>query len=81
MDLLDKILEEIHLSEAKRTGVRRDTRQQKVSRAIGSLAVSMAKRKGDPDYKKMKKYLDLYRKHKQKILRKYEARVKGQARK
>lgn len=79
MDLLENYLDQ--LNEAKRSGMRKDTRQQKISRAIGSLAVAMAKRKGDPDYKKMQKYLQLYRKHKQKVLRKYETRVRSQARK
>ena len=81
MGLLENYLQELNLDEAKRTGMRKDTRQQKVARAIGSLAVAMAKRKGDPDYKKMQRYLELYRKHKQKVLRKYENRVRSQARK
>lgn len=72
-------LEEIY--EAKQASTRRVTRGEKISRAIGSLAISMAKRRNDPDYKQMKKYLDLYRKHKSKIIKKYGPKVRSQARK
>lgn len=76
---LDNLLEEIH--EAKQASTSRVSRGAKISRATGSLAISKAKQENDPDYKQMKKYLDLYRKHKQKIIKKYGPKVRSQARK
>lgn len=69
------------VQEAKQASTQRVTRGEKISRAIGSLAVSMAKRQNDQDYKQMKKYLELYRKYKSRITRKYGPRVRSKARK
>jgi len=72
---LDEYLEEKSSSMVKMT------KQQKISRATGALAVGMAKKKGDPAYTQMIKYKTLYIKFKEKITAKYGPRVRSQARK
>ena len=49
-------------------------------RVAGSEAIRMAKRDNSPDYKKYKKYRDLYFKYKKKIEKKYGNRAKIAAR-
>jgi hypothetical protein len=47
----------------------------------GSMAARLAKDKNDPDYKKMIKYKTLWKKFKEKVMRKYAVRGKQAARK
>jgi hypothetical protein len=72
-----QVLEE---SSGKRTTMQRVTRQTKIDRAIGSLAVQYAKAKNDPLYKKFKKFKDKWMMFKQRIQDKYKARVRTAAR-
>lgn len=77
---LDLIIESC-MNEAKTTSQRRITRGEKISRAIGNLAVQQAKKNNDSMYKQYKKYKDLYKKFKAKIVKKYGPKVRSQARK
>ena len=48
------------------------SRQDKINRLSGALAVNIAKKKNDPDVKKLLKYKKLYFQFKEKINRKYK---------
>lgn len=78
-DLLDKTLLEIHL-EAKATSIVRVSRKEKVSRAIGTFAIQMAKEKNDPLYKRYEKFRKKYLDAKERIIKKYAPRVRSKAR-
>ena len=73
-----QVLEEA--SKTKRTTITKISRQTKIDRAIGSLAVQYAKAVNDPMYKKFKKYKDKWMKFKERIQAKYKARVRTAAR-
>ena len=78
-DLLDKTLLEIH-QEAKATSIVRVSRKEKVSRAIGTFAIQMAKEKNDPLYKRYEKFRRKYLDAKERIIKKYAPRVRSKAR-
>jgi len=80
--IIKKEMEKHVLEEAsgKRTSMSRITRQTKIDRAVGSLAVQYAKAKNDPLYKKFKKFKDKWMKFKERIQAKYKARVRTAAR-
>jgi hypothetical protein len=61
--------------------MRRIGRQEKLNRLGGSMAAQIAKDKNDPDFKKMIKYKTLWKKFKEKVMRKYSVRGKQAARK
>lgn len=83
-DILLLIKEEMQkevLDEAgKRTTVTRITRQTKIDRAMGSLAMQYARAVNDPMYKKFKKFKDKWMKYKERIQSKYGPRVRTAAR-
>lgn len=79
-DYLDRLMEDIVLSEAsKKTTFTKITRQTKIDRAIGSLATRLAKAHDDPMYKKMVKFRDKFFKYRLKIKTKYSPRVRTRA--
>jgi hypothetical protein len=60
-----------------RTSISRDT---KIKRAAGVLGTSMARHKNDPIYKRMVYFRDQYYKYREMIRKKYNPRVRSQAR-
>lgn len=80
MKYIDDYIDDLFLNEAKTTSQRRVTRGEKISRAIGSLAVQRAKKQNDSLYQLYKKHKDKYKDYKAKIIKKYGARVRSQAR-
>lgn len=80
MDIVDKYIDEL-LNEAKTTSQRKVTRGEKISRAIGNLAIQRAKKENDSLYKLYKKHKDKYKDLKAKLVKKYGPRVRSQARK
>jgi hypothetical protein len=84
-DMFDDIRREIQrefIAEGgtKKTSITRITRQTKIDRAAGNLATQYAKAKGDPLYKKMKKFKEKWLKFKKQIQSKYKTRVRTAAR-
>lgn len=77
MDIFDN--EEIN--ELLKMSMTRIDRQSKLDRLGGSMAARIAKDKNDPDYKKMIKYKNLWKKFKEKVMRKYKVRGTQAARK
>ena len=77
---MDDLTEEILANEAKRTSRTTVSRQTKIKRATGQLASSMARKRNDPLYQRMKKYRELYYKYRKMIHNKYGARVRSKAR-
>jgi hypothetical protein len=57
------------------------TRKTKIKRSQSQLSTGVAKQKGDPLYKMMKKYCDLCKKYREKIHKKYAGRTRSKARK
>ena len=80
IDLLDA-LEEEQIYEVLKMSMRRIGRKEKLARLGGSMAARLAKGKNDPDYKKMIKFKNLWKKYKKKVMRKYAVRGKQAARK
>lgn len=78
MSFLDNYL--LSLSEAKRTSRVKVTRKTKIKRATSQLASVAARKKGDPLYKQMIKYRELYYKYRSRVHRKYSPRVRQRAR-
>ena len=56
------------------------SRKTKIKRAQGQLSTSMARKKGDPLYKMMKKYCDMCKSYRTKVHKKYAGRTRSQAR-
>ncbi len=92
LDMDDDLLEQIAIEtmdfipddvmeEALKMSMRKVSRQEKLNRLGGSMAAGMAKKRKDPDYKKMIKYKTLWKKFKSKVMRKYANRGKMAARK
>lgn len=77
---MQELYEEI-LMEAKRTSITKNTRQAKISRAVGTLATSAARQKDDPLYRKMLFHKKKWKMYKERLMKKYSNRVKSQARK
>jgi ribosomal protein S17 len=77
--LVDDYLENLQ-EKAKRTTITRVTRDTKIKKAIGQLAVQLAKQQDDPLYKKMSKYKKKWKKYKEMIQKKYGPRVRVKAR-
>jgi len=61
--------------------VQKVTRQDKIKRLAGALAVNIAKKRNDPDVNKLLKYKKLYFQFKEKINRKYQNASSREARK
>ena len=68
-------------SMALKTTIRRETRQTKLDRLGGAMAVALAKEAGSSDYKKLKKFKTLWKKYKTKLMRIYGPRGRQAARK
>ena len=66
---------------ALKTSIRRETRQDKLDRLSGAMAVALAKQSGSADYKKLKKFKGLWKKYKAKLMRIYGPRGRQAARK
>ena len=78
---MKKEMEREILDEAgKRTTMTKITRQTKIERAKGNLAMQYAKATNDPMYKKFKKFKDKWMNYKEKIQAKYGPRVRTAAR-
>jgi len=56
------------------------SRKTKIKRSQGQLSTAMARKKGDPLYKMMKKYCDLCKKYREKVHKKYAGRTRSKAR-
>lgn len=63
------------------TSIRRETRQDKLDRLGGAMAVALAKEAGAADYKKLIKFKKLWKKYKEKLMRVYGPRGRQAARK
>jgi len=79
-NLYEQYLDELFLDERKTTSQTRVTRQAKIARDIGARAVRAGKTQNDTLYKRMTYHLELYKKFKNQLLKKYGSRVKMQAR-
>ena len=77
---MDELTEQVLIDEAKRTSRTTVSRQTKIKKATGQLASSMARKRKDPLYQRMKKYRELYYKYRSMIHKKYGARVRSKAR-
>lgn len=66
--------------EAKRTTTSKVSKKGKIKRHEGRLVSSAAKKSNDPMYKRMKYHKDKYMELKEKLKKKYEARVRAKAR-
>ena len=66
---------------ALKTTIRRETRQTKLDRLSGAMAVAMAKEAGSSDYAKLKKFKALWKKYKEKLMKIYGPRGRQAARK
>ena len=71
----------MNINETKKRSISSISREAKIKRATGALATSEAKRKNDPDYKRMIFHKNMWKKYKEKVMKKYSARVRAQARK
>jgi len=78
MSILDNYLHD--LNEAKKTSITKTTRKAKIKRATGQLATLQAKKSNDSLYKQMKKYCDMCKKYRERVHKKYAARVRSRAR-
>ena len=79
MTMLNDYLE--YVQEARKARSRSTiTRKTKIKRAQGQLSTSMARKKGDPLYKMMKKYCDMCKSYRTKVHKKYAGRTRSQAR-
>lgn len=86
--LIDKVIEEALKEDEKdekqeltEQGTIRITRQAKMARLGGGLAVGMAKKANDPMYAKMIKAKKMFKTFKKKIMQKYGMKGKTAARK
>jgi hypothetical protein len=68
------------INEVLKMSMTRIGRQEKLDRLGGSMAARLAKDKNDSDYKKMIKFKNLWKKYKEKVMRKYGMRGKQAAR-
>jgi len=66
---------------ALKTSISRNTRESKLNRLGGAMAVKAAIDANDPDVKKMKKYKHLWQQFKERVNRKYGSRGMVAARK
>jgi hypothetical protein len=67
------------LEEKKSTNIR-VTRQAKIAFYFGAFVILLQKTKNDSIYKRMSYHLELYKKFKRQLLKKYGSRVKQKAR-
>jgi hypothetical protein len=79
MDILESYLENLHEAARKQKGRVTVTRQTKVKRSQSQLSTAMARQKGDPQYKMMKRYCDLCKKYREMVHKKYAARNRSKA--
>lgn len=56
------------------------SRKTKIARSQGQLSTSMARKRGDPQYKMMKKYCDLCKKYRAAVHKKYAGRTRSASR-
>jgi len=56
------------------------SRKTKIKRAQGQLSTSMARKRGDPLYKMMKKYCDRCKDYRKKVHKKYAGRTRTASR-
>ena len=75
MEYIEDVLEA--RKQLTRTSI---TRKTKIKRSQGQLSTAMARKKGDPLYKMMKKYCDRCKDYRKKVHRKYAGRTRSQAR-
>lgn len=80
MTQLDPITEHILNEAPKKTSRTTIHRTTKIARATGQLASIEARRRGDPVYKRMVKYRELYFKYREMLHAKYGPRVRSKAR-
>ena len=78
MTILENYLNNIQ--EAKRTSVTKTTRKTKIKRATSQLASVEARKRNDSLYKQMKRYCDMCKKFRERVHKKYSARVRSRAR-
>lgn len=81
MNIIDSYLEDLQEASRKQKSRVNITRQTKIKRSQSQLSTAMARHKGDPQYKMMKKYCDLCKKYRDTVHKKYAARNRSAARK
>jgi len=81
MSIIDSYLENLQEGGNKQRSKVTVSRQTKIKRAQGQLSTSMARERGDAQYKLLKKYCDLCKKYREIIHKKYNARNLSKARK
>jgi len=74
-------LYKLFFQEVKRPTMSYIDRKSKIDREVGRLTHQVSKDKQDSLYKRMEFYRKKYMDYKQQILKKYQSRVKAQARK
>jgi hypothetical protein len=73
MNILDEYL--LYLQEGYRPSTIRRGRPQKLQATAGTLSVNLAKKKGDPMYKRMIFFKQMYKNNKGMLMRKYKTQA------
>lgn len=82
MTIIESYLETLHEAPRRKQKTRVTvTRKTKIKRSQSQLSTAMARKKGDPQYKMMKKYCDLCKKYREAVHKKYAGRTRSAARK
>lgn len=81
MTIVESYLEELQEAQRKQKSRHSVTRKTKIKRSQSQLSTAMARKKGDPQYKMMKKYCDLCKKYREAVHKKYAGRTRSAARK
>ena len=81
MSILNTYLQDLQEASRKQRSRATISRKTKIKRSQGQLSTAMARKRGDPQYKMMKKYCDLCKKYREKVHKKYAARNRSKARK
>jgi len=81
MEYLDGYLDDLQEGKRRKQLSRHSvSRKTKIKRSQSQLSTGMAKKRGDPLYKMMKKYCDLCKKYREKLHKKYAGRTRSKAR-
>lgn len=77
--LIDKYLAQLQEARKQRGRVT-ISRKTKIKRSQGQLSTAMARKRGDPLYKMMKKYCDKCKDYRKKVHKKYAGRTRSKSR-
>jgi hypothetical protein len=80
MTMLNDYLEDLQEGRRKQRSRHSISRKTKIKRSQSQLSTGLAKKRGDPLYKMMKKYCDRCIDYRKKVHKKYAGRTRSQAR-